>query len=175
MGIRIVVWVFCAVVFLSGCDLVDNSPCGPRRTFDLYLLGSNIVDTTGNVFNSYMEGNNRVFQWSKLVDSVCTDEHVKSNFRIALLDETSAPLVKVRGVVSWQFLYERTYDATPKGSDYVATAETGLKQAFPDLQGWFVPALQVYFPTKGSYDSDTAFLKEHIISVEISCNYREYK
>ena len=122
-----------------------------------------------------MEGNNRVFQWGDIVEQVCTDEHVKSEFRAALLDAKLSPDIMARGRVSWEFLYENNFPLKLKDSDLIGKGETGLKNAFPDLNGWFVPTIEVLFPSKGSYSADSAYLKKHLISIEIMSKYREYK
>ncbi len=158
-------------VMILACDILDDSPCGLNQTFDLYLLGSSIVDTTTGVYYSYMDGTNRVFQWSPLVEEVCPDEHVKSDFRVALLDETITG-ISARATVSWLFFFEDMFTMTKNGSDIKGGGETGLKQAFDTDPGWFVPSLEVFFPTKGSYSADTAFLKTNVISVEIMSKYR---
>ncbi|MBK9271987.1 MAG: hypothetical protein IPM48_10350 [Saprospiraceae bacterium] len=160
-----------------GCDLIDDSPCGPRLTYDLYLLGTSVVDNTGDILNTYMEGTNRVLQWSELVEEVCSDEHVKVDYRVAFLDNGTAVKEKMtaRGSVSWQFLFERVVNLTADQSDLKGNLEVGLKQAFPDLKGWMVPTLEVIFPTKGSYSADTAYIKKHLIAVEMRAKYREYK
>src|SRR5688500_9532550 len=107
----LIVPVFC---FILACDLVDDSPCGENRTFDLYLLGSSIVDTTTGVYYSYMEGTNRVFQWSQIVEEVCPEEHVKTEARVALLDETVIDVL-ARARVSWFFFYETNITMTKNG------------------------------------------------------------
>ena len=93
-------------LFISGCDLLDDSPCGPKETLDIYLLGSSIVDTAGGVFNHYTEGGNIVFQWSELVENVCAEEHVKANARVALLDETTTG-ISARANIRWQFYLKK--------------------------------------------------------------------
>jgi hypothetical protein len=163
------------VLCFSACDLLDDSPCGPKKTYDLYLLGSNIIDTAGGQFNHYMEGSNSVFQWGNIIEHVCTDEHVKTEFKAALFVAKDAPSIKARGRVSWQFLYEKEYPLQLKEDDFIGSGETGLKSAFPDLNGWFIPTIEVYFPTLGSYSADTAFIKKNVISVNIISKYREYK
>lgn len=60
------------------------------------------------------------------------------------------------------------------GSDLKGSGEAGLKQAFGEDEAWFVPTLEVYFPTKGSYSADTAFLKQNVISVELMAKYRRH-
>ncbi|MEK7253456.1 MAG: hypothetical protein AAB316_01820 [Bacteroidota bacterium] len=158
---------------LSSCDLFDDSPCGVRETYDLYLLGSSIVDSTTGVYYSYMDGSDRVFQWSNLVENVCAQEHVKLEARVALLDETTTG-VTARARASWLFLFEEQVAMTKSGSDIKGKGEAGLKQAFGEDPGWFVPSLEVVFPTKGSYSADTAFLKQNVISVEMMAKYRKH-
>jgi hypothetical protein len=162
-----------AVISLAGCDLFDDSPCGPNQTYDLYLLGSSIVDSTSDVYYSYMEGTDRVFQWSNLVENVCSQEHAKIDCRVALLDETTTG-ISARGRASWLFLFEENISMTKNGSDIKGKGEAGLKQAFDKDPAWFVPTLEVYFPTKGSYGADTAFLKQNVISVEMTAKYRKH-
>ncbi|MBK7523671.1 MAG: hypothetical protein IPL63_14980 [Saprospiraceae bacterium] len=169
--IGLCVW---AALTFTACDLFDDSPCGPKKVFDLYLLGSSIVDTTTGFYYSYMNGSDRVFQWSQLVENVCPEEHVKVDCRVALLDETTTG-INARGSVSWLFLFEENIPMTKNGSDLKGKGEAGLKQAFDTEPGWCVPTLEIYFPSKGSYAADTAFLKQNVISVELTANYRELK
>jgi hypothetical protein len=164
------------VVFATGlfsCDLFDDSPCGPKETYDLYLLGSSIVDSTTGVYHTYMDGGNRVFQWSNIVENACSQEHVKMEARVALLDETTTGIT-ARGGASWLFLFEENFTMSKKGSDLKGNGEAGLKQAFGEDPAWFIPTLEVLFPTKGSYGADTAFLKQNVISVEMMAKYRKH-
>jgi hypothetical protein len=131
------------------------------------------VDSTTGVYYSYSDGNNRVFQWSNLVENVCSQEHVKFESRVALLDETTTG-IQARTYVSWLFLFEENVAMTKNGSDLKGKGEAGLKQAFGEDEAWFAPAVEVYFPTKGSYGADTAFLKQNVISVEMMAKYRKH-
>ncbi|MBK9016627.1 MAG: hypothetical protein IPM82_22525 [Saprospiraceae bacterium] len=158
---------------LASCDLFDDSPCGPNQTYDLYLLGSSIVDSATGVYYSYMDSGNRVFQWSNIVENVCSQEHVKIDARVALLDETTTG-ISARSSASWLFLFEEQITMTKNGSDIKGKGEAGLKQAFGEDPAWFVPTLEVFFQTKGSYGADTAFLKQNVISVEMMAKYRKH-
>lgn len=157
---------------LSSCDLFDNSPCGEKKTMDIYLLGSSIIDTSTGVYYSYVEGNNRVFQWSQLAENVCPSEHVKFEGRVALLNETTTG-ISARTRISWLFFFEEQVEMSKSGSDLKGKGEAGLKQAFDPDPGWFSGAVEVYFPTKGSYTLDTSFLKNNVISVELMAKYRK--
>ncbi len=177
-------YVFLALfVFISSCDLLDESPCGPKTLKEFYLIGSSIVQK--DQFNSYMEGNNRVFQWSQLVENVCTDEHVQTTFRIAVTDATDVPKyqLKARARVSYQFLYENSTNLNLVDADFKGELNTGLKGAFPDLHGWFTHTVEIYFPSKGSYDADFNYLfpknpeggfSGPLISVEVTSKFREF-
>ncbi len=162
------------IALCASCDLFDDSPCGPNQTYDLYLLGSSIVDSTKGEYYSYMDGSgNRVFQWSELVEHVCPEEHVKIEARVALLDETTTG-ISARAGASWLFLFEEIFSLNKNGSDLKANGEAGLKQAFDKDEAWLVPQVEVFFPTKGSYGADTAFLKQNVISVELMAKYRKF-
>lgn len=161
-------------IFLNGCDFLDDSPCGVHETYDLYILGeAAIVDTSTGIYYSYTEGGNRVFQWSNIVEGVCSMEHVKASSRIALLDESTTG-INARSRIDWLFLFEQQIPMTKNGSDIMGSGEAGLKQAFDSGEGWFIPIIEVYFPTKGSYSADTAFLKQSVISVEMMAKYRKF-
>ncbi len=161
------------IATIASCDLFDDSPCGVKETYDLYLLGSSIVDSTTDVYYSYMDGSDRVFQWSQIVENVCSEEHVKIETRVALLDETTAG-INARARADWLFFFEEKIPMTKNGSDLKGKGEAGLKQAFGKDPAWFVPVLEVYFPTKGSYGADSAFLKANVISVEMMAKYRKH-
>lgn len=161
------------LILLAGCDLFDDSPCGAKDTFDIYLLGSSIVDTTNGLYYSYMDGGDRVFQWSDLVEDACAQEHVKIESRVALLDESTTG-INARARASWLFLYEENIPMNKNGSDLKGNGEAGLKQAFGEDPAWFVPTIEIFFPTKGSYSADTAFLKTNVISIELMAKYRKH-
>lgn len=161
------------ILTFNTCDLIDDSPCGVHDTQDIYLLGSSVVDSTNGVYYSYMDNNNRVFQYSKIIEGICTEEHVTSEFRVALLDENTTGIY-ARGKVSYQFLYENTIPMSKNKDELRGNGSTGLKMAFDGMEGWCVPTVEIYFPTKGSYSLDTAFLKANVISVENMTKYRKF-
>ncbi|HMS97487.1 MAG TPA: hypothetical protein PKA12_02030 [Saprospiraceae bacterium] len=168
-----VLFIICAIGLFNSCDLFDDSPCGEKQTMDIYLLGSSILESTTNVYYSYMDGNNRLFQWSKLAEQDCALEHVKFEARVALLDETTSG-INARSRISWLFFFEEQVELKKSGKDLKGNGEAGLKQAFDPERGWFSGAVEVYFPTKGSYKLDTEFLLENVISVELKANYRAF-
>ena len=160
-------------LLFASCDLLDDSPCGSKQTFDIYLLGSSIVDTSTGQYYSYMDGNNRVFQYSELLENVCSQEHVGIEARVALLDESTTG-INARCGGSWLFLFSSEFAMSKSGYDLKGSGSIGLKQAFGEDAAWITPKLEVFFPTKGSYHEDTAFLKSNVISVELTAKYRKH-
>ena len=61
------------------------------------------------------------------------------------------------------------------GDDYKGNGEVGLKQAYGTDPAEFIPVVEVFFPTKGSYAADRAFLKQKVISIEGIAKYLDYK
>ena len=120
-----------------------------------------------------MEGSNRVFQWSDVVENVCPHEHIKAKFRVGLLNAASP--VTARGRIDWNFLFEQNIVMTRIGEDFKGNGEAGLSQAFGENKAWFIPVVEVFFPTKGSYSADTAFLKQQIIGIEMEVDYKAFK
>lgn len=173
MKIKFII-ILCTAIFFSGCDLFDDSPCGARQTFDLYLLGKeNLANSAMGSFNTYVENGNRVFQWSELVEDICTDEHVKIEGRVALLDETTTG-INARAGAGWLFLFEEIFTLNKSGTDLKGSGEVGLMQGFNKEAAWCVPRIEVFFPTKGSLDADKNFFLENVISIELNAKYRKH-
>jgi hypothetical protein len=164
-----------AILILSlftACSKEDEK-CGASQNFVYAKYLNGIVDDPGGVFNTYMEGNNRVFQWSDIVENVCPHEHVKANYTVGMLNAASP--ITARARVDWNFLFEQNITMTRVGADFKGNGEAGLKQAFGENKAWFVPVLEVFFPTKGSYSADTAFLKQQVIGIEMNVDYKAFK
>jgi hypothetical protein len=158
---------------LMACTKDDEATlCGPHKVFDLSLREGYIVDNSVGAFHSYMEDNNRVFQWSGLVENVCPDEHVNVTCNVALFSPTSP--VSARGRIDWLILFEKKITMTRSGDQFTGKGEAGLKQAFKDKPGSFSPVVEVFFPTKGSYSADTAFLKQHVYAVQLTADFWEF-
>ena len=171
-------FVLIAALLLStllSCNKESNPNCGPNKTFKMYLLSDSVVDTSTGFYYSYREGNNRVFQWSEVVSDVCPEEHVKVEFRVALKIAFNANSLSTRARVSYGILSERQFSMSLDGLDSKGNGEVGLKQAYGTDPAEFIPVLEVFFPTKGSYTADKAFLQQEVIAVEIIAKYLDYK
>ncbi len=159
--------------FLSGCTKDDEATlCGPQKVFILALPVNKLTDSSDGGFHTYLEGNNRVFQWSELIENVCSDEHVKVNCEVSLYNINAPILARAR--ISWSLLFERNINLTKTENKLRGGDEAGLKQAFGDNPGYFVPALEIFFPSRGSYSADTIFLKDEVMSIYLEARYWEY-
>ncbi len=94
-------------------------------------------------FSTYTEGNNRVLQWSQLVEHVCSEEHVNTEFRVDFSSETANEQnITTRGIVSWLLFWEENLDLELFTTYYKGNLEVGLKQAFSGKEGSFIPILE---------------------------------
>src|SRR5688572_28193517 len=156
---------------MQGCNKEKNPLCGPNSTYRLYLFEYGAYAPPAY---SYMQDNNRVYQWGDLVTSVCPHEHVKVSFRIRLHASLYSKIT-ARGSISWNLLFERQISLSPDGLDLKGNGEAGLKQAFGDNEASFIPLVEVLFPTRGSLTDDNEYLKTWVWAVEIIAEYLEYK
>jgi hypothetical protein len=166
-----------AVLFLLISCSKDNkpSPCGPKSNASKFWLrlGNSLFKNFDGLPHTYMEGNNRVFQWSDEVTNVCPDEHVKVECEVEMSNAASP--VGARGRVDWLILFERKITMTRNGNTFKGRDEVGLKQAFNQDPAFFFPVVEVFFPTKGSYSADSAFLLEHVAKVTYRADYKVFK
>ncbi|MEI6950098.1 hypothetical protein V9K67_23125 [Paraflavisolibacter sp. H34] len=156
-------------------DKQDSSLCGGKsESIGFWLRTSNSLFQNFNALpTTYMEGNNRVFQWSRKVGGVCPHEHVKVECDVEL--NNAASPVSARGRVDWLLFFERKITMTRSGNYFKGAEEVGLKQAFGEDTAWFVPSVEIFFPTKGSYSADSAFVLEHVAKVSFRADFRVYK
>ncbi len=152
-----------------------SSPCGSKKTASNFWLriGNSLFQNFHGLPHTYMEGNNRVFQWSDEVTNVCPDEHVKVECEVELSSPTSP--VSARGRVDWLILFERKITMTRNGNIFKGSDEVGLKQAFNQDPATFFPVVEVFFPTQGSYSEDSTFLLQHVAKVTYKADYKAFK
>jgi hypothetical protein len=155
----------------------DNKPskCGGKSNSIKFWLraGNSLFQNFDGLPHTYMEGNNRVFQWSSEVTNVCPDEHVKVECEVEMSNAASP--VGARGRVDWLILFERKITMTRNGNVFKGSDEVGLKQAFNQDPASFFPVVEVFFPTQGSYSADSAFLLQHVAKVSYRADYRVFQ
>ncbi len=159
------------LTLMQGCNKETNPKCGPNKKYDLYLFEYGAYAPSAY---TYMDGNNRVYQWGDLVEHVCPDEHVKVSYRVRLHFSLNSRIT-ARGRISWSLLFERQFSMSPDGLDLKGNGEAGLKQAFGENEASFIPILEVLFPTRGNRTDDDQYLKENVQAVEIIAEYLDYK
>jgi hypothetical protein len=156
-------------------DKQDSSLCGAKTNSSKFWLriGNSLFQNFDGLPHTYMEGNNRVFQWSDFVENACPHEHVKVACEVELSNAASP--VSARGRIDWFILFEHKITMTRSGNFFKGTGDAGLKQAFDTDPASFSPVVEVFFPTKGSYSADSAFVLEHVAKVSFIADYRVYK
>ena len=145
---------------LSGCENGDTLPC----------LALNKADP---LFDTYMEGNNRVFSWSCLVENVCTYQHVVMYCKV--MTENNPSGVTARGEIWISAWYQPAkITMTQSGNEIYGQGEAGLKQVYGDGPGKFLPVLEVLFPTKGSFSADSLFFYHEVNRISLNADFMEY-
>ncbi len=158
----------------QSCNKEKNPLCGSNKRYVLLLSKDDMVAFS----NDYMDGNNRVYNWGELVENVCADEHVKVKCTVRFYNGAPVNIIKARGRIGWQILFERKFDVQDLSDDNLelkGNGEAGLKQAFGEDPASFVPVLEVFFPTRGNLNDDNDFLFQHVLAIEIVAEYLDYK
>lgn len=145
---------------LRGCENGDTLPC----------LALNKADP---LFDTYMEGNNRVFSWSYLVENACTYQHVVAYCKV--MTEHNPSGVTARGEIWTSAWYQPAQiTMTQSGNEISGQGEAGLKQVYGDGPGKFLPVIEVLFPTKGSFSADSLFFYSEVYGVSLQADFMEY-
>jgi hypothetical protein len=156
-------------------DKQDSKLCGVKTTDNKFWLrtGNSLFQNFQRMPTTYMEGSNRVFQWSDAVNGVCPHEHVKVECDVEL--NNAASPVGARGRVDWLAFFERKITMNRSGNYFRGSEDIGLKQAFGEDTASFYAIVEIFFPTKGDYSRDSAFVLEHVAKVSYKADYRVFK
>ncbi len=169
-------------LFIAGCNLIksEDDPCGPQH--DEFFRFNNGGTLFGIDFptNTYVESNNRVFQWSTpLFENVCPKKHVGVSATFQLDINQQLP-VNTRVFSAFAFFFEQSIpfqDLNQVGEsefrDY--NGDFGLKQAFDPDPGWFNVYVEIEFPTTGVYSQDSLYLLTVWKNVDLFVSYKEFK
>ena len=165
--------LFSLFMSCSKDDKTNSSLCGSKMKSDKFWIGRVMMENFDGLPDIYMEGNNRVFQWSSLVENACPHEHFRVESQVTLSSPASP--VSFRGRIDWLLFFERKFTMTRSGNEFKGNGEAGLKQAFGDDPASFFPIVEVYFPTKGSYSADSAFLLQQVTKIVLIADYLQHK
>ncbi|MGZ3952820.1 MAG: hypothetical protein ACXVBZ_15570, partial [Flavisolibacter sp.] len=179
-NIAVAILLLCLGVSCSKND--KDSPCGQSMRHQimkepLYEKTNPRclqLDKADPQFDTYLEGNNRVFSWSDLVENVCTDQHVFVYCKVWTLKDPS--MVLARGAI-WTsaVLQPARINMLQSGNEIKGQNEEGLKQVYGDGPGKFVPVVEVIFPTKGSFFADSIYFFQEVNYVEVISDYYAFK
>jgi hypothetical protein len=171
--------IVCIVFLYSGCTpkdedkILDDEKCGPVKGF--YV-------ETAPIVNSIVENGRREFYFEDLnrrPEDICAEEHPSVLFVYHSKNEIAGATVMAK--CYWSFYKEEllmTWSDLQQG--YVADTKPGIKDAFPSGKGYLNLQIVVKFPTQGTHETDSAFLRNAIggdvnENVHIDVNYHQVK
>ena len=169
-----------ALLSASSCfTSPDEEECGISTSNALSL--SNTPQALGSPdLETSLNGGVRTFSWSRLVQNVCSSEHVKAgwllNVDAVLLPpgwhvEAGYLITQLSGSVVP--LTESTLSGTTT-REYRGNSDIGLKQAFEGQPGRFLIFLDFSFNSLGSLTDDREAVNRFFHNLIVVANYKEH-
>jgi hypothetical protein len=164
---------------LSNCTqstTPDNSACGAQKQ-DVFTYKQK--DLTALIkpdyVNSFLSGEYRVFQFSKLIENVCPDQHVNVTFSFNQVKGKTG--IGAAGRVAWYYLWERKVEMNRQSetSWQGSTEGIGLKQTFNEDPGWFSVIIECMVKASNDEFADYCVFYNAFDSFTITSSYAEYK
>lgn len=168
-----------AILSAAACPTsADDAECGPSDEMSL-----SIVDVVAALASPDLEtsfsGGVRTFGWSRLVENVCSNEHVKAQWHFGARVNQIPPGWRVDGGYRITALLgqDLTLQAANAGDVRIYDAETeiGLSQAFDGEPGRFLIFLDVSFTSRGNLQEDQEALQRVFWEVSMSARYKKHK
>jgi hypothetical protein len=177
------------IVFISGCGKNDCTEC--CETTDEVLTAhpsqhigpiEQFTGTTqpGVIYYYYLGGTPQRVQFfiGRTTDDICTDEHLKITYNVETLAESATRPIKIFGEVYWSAFSDEVViwnDLTGTVHNYAGQLnDVGLKQAFPEGAATVDVYLNVEYESLGSFELDTAFLRDHFIEFYARYEYKKF-
>lgn len=152
----------------------NSDSCGSSTSLSHQFIGGNFA-----IPPTYTLANMRYFNFFIHIDSICTDQHLNTGYVAFMVDTPTVP-VNFRAAVEWSILYERVESGNLSIENGVRewSAEihdVGFKTPFGERAADAYLNVYVYFPTLGSIQQDSAFLRRNIQGVNISAQYKLHR
>lgn len=185
MKITIVIMELALLLFLfTGCFKSKDEyegKCAAENyetisAIQFYLLEDSV---RYEMYYSYDDINHisKVYMYSKIYDSICTDEHVRVTVDIEIDTSGSAITPMVRA--DWYVLYgsEITLSQyTDKDAIYYSGSYSiGLKQIYEDGPGKYFLTWSFSFPSQNSRANDLIWLSNRVKKLNIQSHFYWYK
>ena len=171
---------FAAVALLSAANCFtspDDDECGESNSSSISYSNTPQALASSDLETS-LSGGVRTFSWSRLVENVCSSEHVKAGW---LLIVDPAHLPAGWRVDAGYFITALSGSVVPltestvgSSRDYRANSEIGLKQAFEGQPGRFLIFLDFSFNSLGSLTDDREAVNRFFHQMIVVANYKDH-
>jgi hypothetical protein len=167
-----------AVLFMSGCkngEVNVDTRCGGT------IHWSDIM--TAPLYSS-VENGKRIFIYTsdKEPEDICTEDHAKPKFHVDYFTTYIDSIrngkgdITLTGSVQVPLHQPRTQVMTPNLANNNADTqiEIGLRDVYPDKAGYITMQIIAEFPSRGDFTTDSTYLVNRIIGVQISLDYEKH-
>ncbi|MDQ3142867.1 MAG: hypothetical protein M3Q56_11545 [Bacteroidota bacterium] len=180
MKIKTKLFIVFGVFVLTGCGLCseeDYTLCKPENHKNLTVNLETPVTTAlpGGTYKSSLEGNERVFIWTRRIDNVCTLSDAKLKITVNTFSP-KAPSVILLGyhrVVSQSI---QIVISEQSGNSLILSGNTSqnLEPIYSTGPGWYEGILQIRIPTTGSLEQDEDVLIRIVKTISLNFEYFQF-
>jgi hypothetical protein len=141
-------------------------------TFNFYLHP--LTDTTAGAVSSYIEGGNRVFSYVVSSSDICPRDSVGVSMDFSYHSGPISNFVKSRAKVEWgnnnSLIVTLTpnFDSTQFSSGVV---KIDISSSYNNTPGSVKVTLELYFPTRGNFQTDQIDLNDEIGALDVGLGY----
>ena len=176
---------FASTICLS-CDSGGNAPddgCGSYQIGKIqggiHNPGSKpIVPLASSTNFANAEGTQASISWKLEHKNVCTKVHSKASISFSIRNQY-ADAISVNAVIWYGILKERPMNFTRSvdGTTIELSAwdEFGIRDLYGDGPGEFYLFVDMLFPSTGYWDSDSAFVEDNLLRLDINTEAYEFR
>jgi len=176
---------FAAVAILSASSCPtsadDDLGCGQSDSMSIHFgLTGDIDPLISPDLTISSEGGRRTFSWSRLVENVCSNEHVRASWSLTSNPSHLPPGFSVDAGYLLTALTGSNVTLAAKNEDtntriYQGETEIGLRQAFDGEAGRFLIFLDISFTSQGGEAADRLVATGIIRFMTMQATYRQAK
>lgn len=167
-----------AVLSAAACPTSsDIDECG-KANFTRIAISNRVDALNSPDLETSVVGGVRTFSWSRVVEDVCSNEHVQTGWRLeTVADKLPAGWdVKAGYIITPLLGDEVTLQGQTAGNvrTYTGTGNIGLSQAFDGARGRFLIFLDIHFTSRGSLTQDQAVVEDLFRFMLIEAVYKDH-
>ena len=163
------------------CDIfksTSSSDCGPADTDQLSFNAASLAFASP-LMETTFAGGRRTFSWSMLVDNVCTGEHARATWELAVNRDQLPAGWRVDAGYVLNLAFGDDVTLTPSDvntfRNYLGQTNIGLEQIFKAGPGLFLMVLEISFPSNGDLSADRTTAQRLFAHLQLTANYKEHK